>query len=90
MHPLVEPRAPDAATLTAYDHAHLVTYARLLSANDAERHWEEIAAAVLELDVAADREAAEACFVSHLARAQWVATEAYAFALGGPTAAESR
>lgn len=90
MHPQVEPRAPDASALTAYDRAHLLTYARLLSADDAEARWEDVAAEVLGLDVAADREAAETCFVSHVARAQWVATEGYALALGGAAAAGSR
>jgi hypothetical protein len=50
--PQVADTAPDEPFLTGYDMAHLVTYLRLLDADAEGADWREVAAIVLELDVA--------------------------------------
>src|SRR5882757_9214208 len=52
--PQVANTAPDEPFLTGYDMAHLVTYLRLLDADAEGADWREVAAIVLELDVAKD------------------------------------
>jgi hypothetical protein len=52
--PQVADTAPDEPFLTGYDMAHLVTYVRLLDADAEGADWREVAAIVLELDVAKD------------------------------------
>jgi len=52
--PQVADTAPDEPFLTGYDMAHLVTYLRLLDADAEGADWREVAAIVLELDVAKD------------------------------------
>ena len=55
--PQVADTAPDEPFLTGYDMAHLVTYLRLLDADAEGADWREVAAIVLELDVAKDTKA---------------------------------
>jgi hypothetical protein len=52
--PQIADTAPDEPFLTGYDMAHLVTYLRLLDADAEGADWREVAAIVLELDVAKD------------------------------------
>jgi hypothetical protein len=52
--PQVADTAPDEPFLTGYDMALLVTYLRLLDADAEGADWREVAAIVLELDVAKD------------------------------------
>ena len=52
--PQVADTAPDEPFLTGYDMAHLVKYLRLLDADAEGADWREVAAIVLELDVAKD------------------------------------
>jgi hypothetical protein len=66
-----------------YDMAHLVTYLQLLDADGAE--WQEVAAILLELDVAKDPKRAKRSWASHLARAKWMTESGYRYLLrGGP------
>src|SRR5258707_7194117 len=59
--------------------AHLVTYVRLLDADAEGADWQEVAAIVLELDVAKDPKRAWRSWASHLARGKWM-TESGAIA----------
>src|SRR5882757_4095627 len=52
--PEVGDTAPDEPFLMGYDMAHLVTYLRLLDAEAEGADWREVAAIVLDLDVAKD------------------------------------
>jgi hypothetical protein len=67
--PQVADVAPDEPFLTGYDMAHPVTYLRLLDADVEGADWREVAAIVLELDVAKDTMRARRSWASHLARA---------------------
>jgi hypothetical protein len=77
--PQVADTAPDDPFLTGYDMAHLVTYLRLLDADAEGADWQEVAAIVLELDVAKDPKRARRSWASHLARGKWM-TESGAIA----------
>src|SRR3546814_8172497 len=54
-------RAPDGPAMTGYDRVHTLTYARLLDAERDGHDWTDVAAEMLDLDVAADRAGAKAC-----------------------------
>jgi len=69
--------------VTAYDHAHLQAYLRLLDAAAAHADWREAAALVLGLDVAVDPERARRIHDVHLDRARWMAQAGYRALLGG-------
>lgn len=68
---------PAVATLTAYDRAHLKTYARLLDAEAEGADWREVAIIVFGLDPATEPERAGRVHASHLARARWLADSGY-------------
>jgi hypothetical protein len=83
--PQVADTAPDEPFLTGYDMAHLVTYLRLLDADAEGADWREVAAIVLDLDVAKDPNRARRSWASHLARAKWMTESGYRYLLrGGP------
>ncbi len=69
--------------VTAYDHAHLQAYLRLLDAAAAHADWREAAALVLGLDVAADPDRARRIHEVHLERARWMAQAGYRDLLSG-------
>lgn len=69
--------------VTAYDHAHLQAYLRLLDAAAAHADWREAAALVLGLDVTADVERARRIHDVHLERARWMAQAGYRALLQG-------
>jgi len=69
--------------VTAYDHAHLQDYLRLLDAAAAHADWREAAALVLVLDVAADPDRAQRVHDVHLERARWMVQAGYRDLLGG-------
>ena len=84
--PQVADTAPDEPFLTGYDMAHLVTYLRLLDADEEGADWREVAAIVLELDVAKDTKRS---WASHLARGKWMTESGYRYLLrGGPPGAD--
>jgi len=68
---------PDSASLTDYDRRHLKAYLRLLDAQAAGAGWEEAAAIILGLDVAADPDGARQIHARHLARARWMTEQGY-------------
>lgn len=69
--------APEVQELTAYDIRHLVTYLRLLDADEEGADWQEVARIVLALDPEDDEVRAKRTWVSHLARARWMAAEGH-------------
>lgn len=75
--PPITETAPDVEALTAYDISHLVTYLRLLDADDEGADWEEVARIVLGLDPVSDEAGAKRTWVSHLVRARWMAEEGH-------------
>jgi hypothetical protein len=66
--------APTDAALTPYDEQHVVTYARLLQAENEGADWREVARIVLHIDPDREPDRAQNAYLSHLARAKW-ATE---------------
>ena len=70
--------APPAANhVTDYDRSHVKTYLRLLDAAAEGADWQEVAALVLNLDVAANPDHARCVHEAHLARARWMTTTGY-------------
>ena len=64
--------APNEPALTAYDEQHVVTYIRLLQAENQGADWREVARIVLHVDAEREPERARTAYQSHLARAKWV------------------
>jgi hypothetical protein len=86
--PDVDDEAPAVDGLTAYDHAHHVTYMRLLDAAAAKADWREVARIVLHRDPVVDEARTRRCWESHMARARWMTTHGYRHLLrihAGPT-----
>jgi hypothetical protein len=69
--------APDEPFLTSYDMGHLVTYLRLLDADEEGAGWPEVARIVLNLDVQKDPDRTKRIWQSHLTRARWMTTSGY-------------
>ena len=65
--------APVDPVLTPYDIEHMITYFRLLDANTEGADWREVARTVLRIDPGREPDRAWRAYVSHLARAKWVA-----------------
>jgi len=81
--PPVADMAPSAETLTSYDEQHLVTYLRLLDAEEEGADWTEAAQLVLHIDPSREPERARRAWESHLARAKWMTQHGYQQLLGG-------
>lgn len=82
--PPVSESAPTELVLTAYDEEHLITYLRLLDADEEGADWKEVARIVLHINPEADPERARRTFESHLARAKWMTESGYRHLLKGP------
>src|SRR3546814_1083002 len=67
--------APSEPVVTEYDHAHMLTYERLLDAERDGHKWSVVAVEVLDLDVSVDGEGARRCWRSHLKRPHWRSEE---------------
>lgn len=78
---MVEATFKDSPPLTdrvnAYDEAHLITYLRLLDADEECADWREVVRIVFGLDVKSDPERAKRIHTSHLARARWMTENGY-------------
>jgi Uncharacterized conserved protein (DUF2285) len=83
--PPVADGAPVSAALTEYDEEHLVTYLRLLDADDEGADWWEVAQIVLHIDAAREPVRTRRAWESHLARAKWMTTHGYKHLLRGGT-----
>jgi T6SS, Transcription factor, DNA binding domain len=81
--PAVADTAPDAAVLTGYDEEHLVTYLRLLDADNEGADWQEVARLVLHIDPVRERKRARRAWQSHLTRAKWLTTHGYTHLVRG-------
>ncbi|MFD1983318.1 hypothetical protein ACFSOZ_11635 [Mesorhizobium newzealandense] len=69
--------APDVSKVTAYDVAHIATYAVLLMAEAEGADWRHVARVTLKLDPQSEPEMARRAWTSHLARAQWLITTGF-------------
>jgi hypothetical protein len=81
--PPVDDLAPTARSLTGYDEQHVVTYLRLLDAEEDGADWKEIAKLVLHIDPATEPARARRAWESHLARARWMTEHGYRHLLRG-------
>jgi len=74
--PPVDPDVADVAptdlALTTYDERHVLTYARLLQAENEGADWREVARIVLHIDPEREPDRARNAYLSHLERAKWV------------------
>jgi hypothetical protein len=66
----VDDVAPSAVTITDYDRRHLLTYARLLDEAQSGVGWHRTATA--SLMASGDWPKTRRCYLTHLARAQWI------------------
>ena len=81
--PDVADLAPSGAALTDYDELHLVTYLRLLDADEEGADWRDASRIVLHIDPDRDAARARRAFASHLARAKWMTEHGYRHLLRG-------
>ncbi|MFQ3456937.1 DUF2285 domain-containing protein [Bradyrhizobium sp. UFLA01-814] len=77
LEPTVADLAPSASQLTRYDHAHTITYLRLLDADNQGADWQDIARVVLKIDPSHEPARAHRTFTTHLARAKWMTACGY-------------
>ena len=75
--PTFEDCPPDSLRLTSYDERHLVTYIRLLDADEEGADWQEAVQVIFGLDPKQEPERARAVHASHLARARWMTKTGY-------------
>lgn len=79
LEPDVDDTAPTASELTDYDRRHLITYLRLLDANDdPTATWEEACLLVLHIDPVIEPARARRAYDTHFARAKWMTESGYA------------
>ncbi|MBR1187378.1 DUF2285 domain-containing protein [Bradyrhizobium sp. AUGA SZCCT0160] len=64
--------APTDSVLTTYDEQHVLTYARLLQAENEGADWREVARIILHIDPVREPDRARNAYLSHLKRAKWV------------------
>ncbi|WP_348627481.1 MULTISPECIES: hypothetical protein [unclassified Mesorhizobium] len=69
----IDNEAPDLAEVTAYDVAHLPTYAILLMAEAECIDWRHVARVTLKIDPGREPDRAHRAWTSHLTRARWMA-----------------
>ncbi|MGE0038350.1 MAG: DUF2285 domain-containing protein [Sphingomonadaceae bacterium] len=74
---------PASAALTAYDHAHLKLYARLLDAEAEGADWREVATVLFGLDPHSDPKRALDVYTAHLDRAKWMTRSGFCEFLQG-------
>lgn len=80
-HPVAD-EPPWSETLTDYDQSHLLTYLRLLDADQDGADWREATRLVLGRDPDPAPELARRCWETHLARARWMTRTGYRHLLG--------
>lgn len=73
--PDVADAAPTDQILTVYDEQHVVTYIRLLEAENEGADWKEVARIVLHIDPQREPDRARNAYLSHLDRAKWVSQQ---------------
>ena len=75
--PAFQDRPPLTERVNAYDERHLVTYIRLLDADEEGADWREVVQIIFGLDAAQEPERARIVHDSHLARARWMTETGY-------------
>ncbi|MFG3595544.1 DNA -binding domain-containing protein [Bradyrhizobium sp. RDI18] len=68
---------PAAPALTEYDEQHMITYMRLLDADQQGADWRDISRIVLRIDPDNEADRARLAFESHLSRARWMTEQGY-------------
>jgi hypothetical protein len=77
LNPQVADVAPNGPVLTAYDEEHMITYMRVLDAEQQGADWRDVARIVLRIDPDTEAERARLAFESHLSRARWMTEQGY-------------
>ena len=75
--------APSGPVLTAYDEEHMITYMRVLDADQQGADWREVSGIVLRIDSDTEADRARIAFESHLSRARWMTEQGYRHLLRG-------
>jgi hypothetical protein len=85
--PPLDPHIADLAAagpaLTVYDEEHMITYMRVLDADQQGADWRDVSQIVLHIDPDREPDRARRAFDSHLARAKWITREGYRHLLRG-------
>ncbi|MEH2611801.1 DNA -binding domain-containing protein [Bradyrhizobium sp. AZCC 1693] len=69
--------APAGPALTEYDEEHVITYMRMLDADQQGSHWRDVSRIVLRIDPDTEADRARLAFESHLSRARWMTEQGY-------------
>ena len=83
LNPQVTDLAPNGPVLTAYDEEHMITYMRVLDADQQGADWREVSRIVLRIDPDTEADHARRAFESHLSRARWMTEQGYRHLLRG-------
>jgi hypothetical protein len=81
LYPAIAERAEWSEVITFYDRQHIVTYARLLTAEREGVDWRDGVREILRQDPDRDPKQARICWESHLERARWISTEGFRLAI---------
>jgi hypothetical protein len=74
-YPAIAEQAEWSESITYYDRQHIVTYARLLTAEREGLDWQDAVREILLQDPRRNPKEARICWESHLERARWISTE---------------
>ena len=75
--PQIADVAPARPALTEYDKEHIITYMRVLDADQQGADWRDVSRIVLRIDPDTEAERARLAFESHLSRARWMTERGY-------------
>jgi hypothetical protein len=79
--PLLDPHiadvAPAGSALTQYGEEHMITYMRVLDADQQGADWRDVSRTVLHIDPDREADRARLAFESHLSRARWMTQQGY-------------
>ena len=70
--PDVSDLAPSGPALTEYDEEHVITYLRLLDADEDGADWRQVSRIVLHIDAEREPARARRAFDTHFERAKWM------------------
>lgn len=73
---------PGGAALTSYDRSHLKLYLRLLDADAAGSHWQDVVETLFGISPSAESDRAARVHAMHLARAKWMTQNGFCELLG--------
>ncbi|MBR1279642.1 DNA -binding domain-containing protein [Bradyrhizobium sp. AUGA SZCCT0283] len=75
--PHIADLAPAGPALTEYDEEHVITYMRVLDADQEGADWRDVSRVVLRIDPDTEADRARLAFESHLSRAKWMTEQGY-------------